>query len=452
MEIDDSTDKYIKSMLEKFRNPDHKKDTIEYLDIRKTIDKVKKYTIRNDLQSLLSLDKFCGKKSFKKLNQDDMIKFESYLEKDHISERVSNKYVKKKGVERSTIDQYMCHIKRFYKYYFNKNEYKKGKQFQKNIPYPDNVAWISIINDNHKELPIEKILSEEDLLKLLNVCDNLRDQAMFGAGFFDAGLRISELISLNVKNVGFDRLGAYFILPKKGRDLKTGQRKIRLFLMPSSAKFLKDFLANHPLKHYDNAPLFLSYDSRNHSKIIEKINKGFAKSEDYDKIRLSRPGIEYILQRYCKMAGIPRLTPHTLRHNSCTKCAKLGFNEMELRIRYGWSPTSKMPSKYTHLASKDLDDKIKILTGYEEPEEVEPSKLINIICWNCNEENLPTAKFCSRCGMNLRPKKKEILDATTTGIHTQEMLQDKGFREFYNEMLFQDMKAKYEEYMKVKEK
>ena len=400
MEIEyDSTDKYIRNMMQTFRNPEHKKDTEDYLKIRNSIDKVKKYTIRNDVQSLLAFDKFAKERSYKDLDQDDMIKFEEYLKKEHISKRVSNKYMQKKGLDDSTIDQYMCHIKRFYKYYFKKDEYKKGKRFQKNIPYPDNVAWISVSTNNGRDLPLEKILSEEDLLKLLNVCDNPRDQAMFSAGFFDAGLRISELISLNVKNVDFDKLGGYFILPKKGKDLKTGRRTIRLFLMPSSSQYLKDFLKNHPLKHFEDAPLFYSLDSRVYSKVIEKANKGTATHDDFNEVRLSRPGIEYILQRYCKMAGITKLTPHALRHNSCTKCAKMGFNEMELRIRYGWSPTSKMPSRYTHLAHKDLDDKIKVITGYQEPEEIEPSKLISIDCWNCHEENVPTAKFCSRCGL-----------------------------------------------------
>jgi len=449
MEIkNDHTDKYMQRMMETFKNPEHKKDTEEYLLIRSRIDKVNKYTMRNDIQSLLALDKHT-EKSFKNLSQDDLIEFESYLEKDHVSKRRSNKIKKEKGLEKSTIEQYMCHIKRFYKYYLNKTEYKKGKQFQKNIQYPDNVAWISVSNDNHRGLPIEKILKEEELLRLLNVCNNIRDQAMFGAGFYDAGLRISELISLNIKNVDFDELGAKIILPKKGMDLKTGERVIRLFLMPSSAKYLKEHCDKHPLKNYDDAPLFLSYDSRNYVKTIGEINKGKATEEDFNKIRLTRPGIEYILQRYCKMADIPRLTPHVLRHNSCTKCAKAGFNEMELRIRYGWSPTSKMPSRYTHLASKDLDDKIKVITGYKEPKDIEPSKLINIVCQNCTEENVPTAKFCSRCGLKLNIKKEDLgVDATTTGIATQEMLQDPGFREFYNDMLA----LTWEKYKEMKDK
>jgi len=106
-----------------------------------------------------------------------------------------------------------------------------------------------------------------------------------------------------------------------------------------------------------------------------------------------------------------------------------------------------MPSRYTHLAHKDLDDKIKVITGYQEPEEIEPSKLISIDCWNCHEENVPTAKFCSRCGLNLERKKGDLVTATETGIATQDMLKNPEFREYFNDMLA----LTWEKYMKMKE-
>ena len=61
-----------------------------------------------------------------------------------------------------------------------------------------------------------------------------------------------------------------------------------------------------------------------------------------------------------------------------------------------------MPSKYTHLVSKDLDDKIKQITGFKEPDKPMKSKLENITCWNCQEENVPTNKFCGKCSANLK--------------------------------------------------
>ena len=249
--------------------------------------------------------------------------------------------------------------------------------------------------------------------------------------------------------MGFDKLGGYFILPKKGKDLKTGMRKIRLFIMPSSTKYLKDFLNNHPFKNYENAPLFYSRDGRVFFNVLKKSQEKIVNQSDFEKIRLTRPGLEQVITRLCKIAGLSNITPHQIRHNSCTMSAKKGFNEMEMRIRYGWSKTSKMPSRYTHLASRDLDDKIKVITGFKEPEEPEISKLASILCWNCQEENVPTNKFCSKCGSNLNPSKEELTPtATETGIATQEMLKDPNFREFYNDMLA----LTWEKYRKIKDK
>ena len=208
-------------------------------------------------------------------------------------------------------------------------------------------------------------------------------------------------------------------------------------------------MTNHPFTNYEDAPLFYSREFSRYNKIKDKIINKEIKKADWEIIRLSRPGIENKLKKLCKLAGLSALTPHMLRHNSCTLCAKAGFNEMQLRIRYGWSPTSKMPSKYTHLASVDIDDKIKQITGFKEPDKLMKSKLENIICWNCQEENVPTNKFCSICGANLNPKKEEITaTAIETGLAFQQMSKDPELMMKMMEM----MAEKWEQMQKGKKK
>ena len=416
----DSTDidKTTNGIAGRIENPVLKKEVEDYLFIRERIDKVKPRTRRNDAQALLSFDKFLNKtsKDYQKVTQDDMLQWEKFLEEEL-------------NLKSSSLSLYEIHVKRFYKYLSNKKEYKRGKRFQKNIPYPDCVSWISVITrgNNHK-LPIDKLLDHDGLMKMLNACDNIRDQAMI-IGFLDGGLRNSELVSLNVESLGFDKLGAYFILPKdENADLKTGMRKIRLFLVPSSTQYMKEHINKHPYKKYDKAPLFFTRDNRFFSPILQKANNGTINQSDFETLRLSRLSVKDIIKKIAKRASVPIEKPHDLRHNSCTLCAKAGFNEAELRIRYGWSPTSKMPSRYTHLASKDLDDKIKVLTGFKEPDKPEDDILQPIICWNCQEENVPTNKFCSRCGANLNPKKEDLTHtAVETGLGVQGMLKDPEF-------------------------
>jgi len=447
-------DKNIGNMINSFRNKQHRETTEEYLFIRKRIDKVKGHTLRNDVQSLLALDFYLQDKPYKEATQDDMLHFEAYLENEYQSNR-RPRAKKPKGLSKSTIEQYEAHIKRFYKYLSNPTEYKKGKRFQKNISYPNNVSWISSSTNNHNKLPLDNLLTEKQVLELLNACTLPRDQALFGAALYDAGLRLSEAISLNIRSVGFDELGGYFILPKNIEEgLKTGMRKIRLFLMPSSTKYLKEFMNRHPFKKYDDAPLFYSLDGRKYYNVLKKSQNKTTTKEDWERIRLSPSGIEGTLRNMVTLIGLPPITPHVLRHNSCTLAAKAGFNEMELRIRYGWSSTSKMPSRYTHLASKDLDAKIKIITGYTEPVEKAPSELVTIQCWNCDEENVPTNKFCSRCGSKLNPEKEELApSAKDIGLAMQKGMSKTQLEDMMKETLqkmMQDDDETLKKYLKKK--
>lgn len=404
-----------------FENKEHKKIVEEYLNIRKQIDKVNSATRQTDIVSLYHLSQFLKNKSYKDATQNDMMAWERELQQ-HYSD--------------SSIKLFQAKIKRFYKYISKPKQYMKGKQFQKNIEFPDCVSWISTTNANNKELPLDSILTEEEIKKLLDGCKDSREQAIT-VSLIDGGLRVSELKALKIKNIGFDKqLGAYFILPKKAKGLKTGQRKIQLFLIPSSTAYIKEYLNHHIRKNDPDAYFIYSDSNYNRSKT------------DAAKPMTSN-GIWKIVTRIVRNSGIKKdIHPHTLRHVSATYCSMKGFNEAMMRERFGWSRASNMPSHYTHLASKDTSDYIKKLLGIKEDITPKDSILQPILCPNCEYENVPTNIVCGRCGMKLNIKKEDLgVDATTTGIVTQKMLQDPGFREFYNDMLA----LTWEKYMKMKE-
>jgi len=426
----------IEGRLRSFVNDGNRKTVEEYILVREQIDKVKIGTIGTCVIGLLALDIFLQDKQFEDATQDDLLKFERYLTDTYMG---PGRKTTKKGIKKNTASLYMIHIKRFYKYVYNKQEYRKGRQFQKNIPYPDCITWFSPYRDHGRELPIDSILTEEQLLKLLDACENKRDQAIIAAAFYDSGLRLGEALALNVGNVGFDELGGYFILPKNGEGMKRGQRKVRLFILPSSTRYLKEFLNIHPFKDHPSCPLFYSRSNQHYPDLLRKINEGKANTVDFETIRVGAQSMCEHIKTIARKSGLDNITAHILRHNSATMASKLGFNEMELRIRYGWSPTSNMPSRYVHLASADLDDRIKIITGYKDPEEPEKGKLVPILCWNCDEENVPTNKFCSRCGGNLKPTKDEIMPtAVETGIQVKNLMKNEELKEKIMNMMAQE--------------
>lgn len=389
----------IKSGLEKFTNLGHRKEFEEYLQIRNIIDKVNISTQEQDMYSLRKLSEFLKDIPFEKATQKDMMGFDTWLRK-HM------------GHDSSSLVE--ARVKRFYKYLFNKDEYKKGKQIQKILKYPDVVIWMSATT-NSNELPLENILTEKQIKKMLNTCKDVREQTIL-ISLVDGGLRASELCSLKIKNVGFDKqLGAYFILPKKTQGLKTGQRKIQLFLIPSSTSYIREYLNHHKIKNDPDAPFIYS-------------DSNVMKNKKTKDMFLTPEGLWGIVKRITRNSGIKDIHPHTLRHVSATYCAMKGFNEAMMRERFGWSRSSKMPSYYTHLAGKDTTDYIKKILGIKDIEEPEESLLQPVICWNCETENPPTHKFCGKCSANLKPKKEELTPtATETGLDVQNMIKDKDF-------------------------
>jgi integrase/recombinase XerC len=401
MNLINHKEKHIRILLEKIKeiDIDNYNTVIEYYSIRKEVDKVNTNTINADLIAIYHLVTFIKNKAFIKVYRKEMRAFSNYL--------------KEKGCQDTTISLYLMKIKRFYKFVSDMDKYENGKQDQKDIPYPDAVRWISYNADS--DLPLDNILNEKQIKKLLDSCRDIRDQVIL-VSFLDGGLRKSELINMKVKNVCFDKkLGAYFLLPRKSKGLKTGMRKIQLFLIPSSTIYIRDYLNHHKFKENPEAPFIYTFDSSVKGK----------KPSDFI---LTEMGINEIINRIVNDSKINmHITPHMLRHNSATLCCKKGFNEPMLRERYGWSKRSKMPSRYVHLASVDIDDKIKKILGIKDNEKPEESILQPIICWNCEEDNVPTNIFCSRCGVKLNQKQSDKISAKETGLLTQQLLKDKDF-------------------------
>ena len=408
-------EKYYQKVLNDFENQDHKKTAVDYIKIREAVNKIGLSTKTSDITAIYNLSKFLRSKPFHKATQNDIMKWEKKLRKRY---------------SENSVTLFEIIIKTFYKYIKDKEKFKKSEVDQKEIVYPDSVRWIKL--KQGKGLPITSILDEKQIKKLLESCKDVREQVII-VSLLDGGLRISELMNLKIKNVKFDsKLGVNFIIPVS----KTDQRKVQLFLIPSSTLYVRTYLNNHPRKNDPDA--YFIYTEKQSIKL-----------EDRPNLPLTDTGIWRIINKIGRQTGLKDLHPHYLRHMSATMCCARGFTEPMLRSRFGWSRSSNMPSHYVHLVSADTDNFIKKILGIKDEDNIKDTTLANIICWNCNEENPVTNKYCGRCSAVLKPKKEEmIMTAIDTGITTQEMLKDPKFREFYNDMLA----ITWEQYQKIKEK
>lgn len=394
--------KYVNQIIERLENPKHQHDVREYITIRQEVDKVTLNTLKADVQAISHLSKYLKSKTFQTATRDDIRKFSLWLLKQEVGDG--------RTMKETTRDLHLMKIKRFYKYIADPDKYQNGRADQRDIKYPDSVRWITYKPHDDDELPLDYLLSDKDVKKLLDSCENTREQAVI-VSLLDGGLRKSELIVLKYKNVGFDRkLGAYFILPKNARNLKTGMRKIQLFLIPSSTTYIREYMNHHLHKSNPEAPFIYSYD----------------RMRKKDGIPLSDKGIDEILHRVQKHSGLKiNLHAHVLRHNSATRCAAKGFNESMMRERYGWKKNSAMPSRYIHLTQVDSDNKIRQILGITEEKTEELSVLQPKICPNCDYENVPTNIVCGRCGMKLNITKEDIgMTASNLGVILQKAQKD----------------------------
>jgi site-specific recombinase XerD len=141
-----------------------------------------------------------------------------------------------------TKHDYKVTLKKFYKWLIGGED------------YPKEVKWIktTVKKEGSQHLP-EELLTEEDVKKLIEAADHLRDKALVSV-LYESGCRIGELASLKIKNVTFDEHGAIIIV-----NGKTGSRRLRIL---GSTPYLSVWLNNHPLKDNPEAPLWVSIGTK----------------------------------------------------------------------------------------------------------------------------------------------------------------------------------------------
>ncbi len=220
----------------------------------------------------------------------------------------------------------------------------------------------------------EDLPTEAEVQKLLDVCaDSSRDKAMIAVQN-EAGTRIGELLTLQIKHVRLDEYGANLLV-----DGKTGARKIRIVL---SVPYLTKWINVHPMKDDPEAPLFV---------FISKANS-FGKPMTY-------AGFNNILRKRVKQSGLTkRIHSHLFRHKEITEMASK-LTEAESRMRHGWGRSSPMPARYTHLNQEDLDNKILQMKGVKKEESKEELELRE--CVYCKVKHAIDAKYCEICSRPL---------------------------------------------------
>jgi len=234
------------------------------------------------------------------------------------------------------------------------------------------------------KLTREALPTDEDCKQILRACgDSLMDRALL-AVHMEAGTRITEVLTLQIKSVVTDEYGAKLYV-----DGKTGKREIRIV---TSVPHLIKWINVHPYK-----------DDRNHALFISTFNTKFLGQG------LSYGGFQAKLKKIVARAGIDkRVHSHLFRHKAITDLAGK-LTEPESRKRYGWSKSSNMPSRYTHMNNQDVDDKMLKIYGVKKRVEEEEPTFIE--CHYCHAKHPVDTKFCESCMKPLTIVEAERLES-----------------------------------------
>jgi site-specific recombinase XerD len=186
-------------------------------------------------------------------------------------------------------------------------------------------------------------LERRDLERMLAVPDTatpigLRDRTIMEL-LFSTGLRIAELVALNVDQVAFlcdgktDRTYELSIMGK-GKHVRT------IFISPRAAGRVRRYLT----KRRDACdPLFINQ----HAHDI---------AGDNEATRLSARSIQKMIARTALLAGISKkVTPHTLRHTYATDLLSHGADLRSVQELLGHKNVATTQI-YTHVTNKRLRD------------------------------------------------------------------------------------------------
>lgn len=175
-------------------------------------------------------------------------------------------------------------------------------------------------------------LDYDEVVSILNVIPTsgeigLRDRAIFEL-LFSSGLRVSELINLDIEHVNTER--REFMVRGKG------QKDRPVFIGVTAANHVKEYIAARQDKL---APLFLGYSRSDIAK---------------DDRRITVRSVQRIVNKYAKKAGITkRVSPHTLRHSFATDLLMNGADIRSVQSMLGHSSIVTTQA-YTHITDKHL--------------------------------------------------------------------------------------------------
>lgn len=255
----------------------------------------------------------------------DIHQYESYLSENRINyikvdNKKINEYLKKLqdiGKKTSTISRNLASIRSFYQYLIRIKKVKHDPT--ENIQSPK------------VEKRVPSVLTAEEVEKLLSQPKDVdlkgtRDKAMLEVAYA-TGMRVTEIISLNIEDVNLDEGFIFCRSANKQRNIPLGSISIAA------------------LREYINDARPIMIRNENEESLFVNVNGK----------RLTRQGFWKIVKYYKEQAHIDKdITPHVLRHSFATHLLQNGADLKAIQTMLGHSDISS-----TQVYAQFADEGIK---------------------------------------------------------------------------------------------
>ncbi len=285
-----------------------------------------------------------------KVTAEDFVHFKSYLKEYEIEVKTAEGRIVTRlitnsafGINRklSAIRGLFCYLYRIDKLSQNVTDKVTTADLKQKIKKPlttqETVRFLNILFDGKCEIPngeTTKLSSFEgrDLTEYLK--RRQRDIAMY-ITYLGTGVRVSELVNLNLSKIYFDNSLNTFIVTRKGGDEQ------EIFMPPQVCEELKKYVEER--------------------KKIDAIDKD-ALFIGRNKKRLTVAAVELNLKKYCHMAGIfdpDKTRPHALRRTFACQLLEDGIDikmVADLMGHKNIEVTHKFYAQYSQKAKKEIMD------------------------------------------------------------------------------------------------
>ena len=240
----------------------------------------------------------------------------SFLDVDRSAIQLFIQKLSKKGISDKTLQRKVSTLKSFYRYL---TEYL-------NLDY--NITDLIPIPKSAKNLP--NILSRKEIVKLMSLPDlstyiGKRDKSILEI-FYSTGIRISELISIELINIDINK--------KMIKVFGKGKKERYVIVGKEALKSLDEYLK---IRH------LLFQNNKDNKFLYPQLKKGKS-------LHINEKTVYNMVKKYLKkVSNNEKLSPHSLRHSFATHLLDNGADLMAVKDLLGHKDLSST-QVYTHIS------------------------------------------------------------------------------------------------------